>query len=202
MKLDLWQQLPNHHRRTDESGDLARFISCLQSVTDQWLESIKRWPEIFDLERASEPFLDLILKDLGNPFLFQLDLSGKRRLAAVLVEMYRQKGTAPGIANAIRFFMGHEVTVVAYADDSLVLGQSELNCDFCLGPGGRFPLYAFDVVVSRELTVEERAQLRAIVEFMKPAHTHFVNLVEPIKAPLYEHWELGISDLDENCALH
>ena len=35
----------------------------------------------------------------------------------------------------------------------------------------------------------------AIVEYLKPAHTHFVDLVEPLPPILPNHWELGLSDL-------
>jgi phage tail-like protein len=52
-------------------------------VTDPLLADVDRWPDIFDFERAPEGFLDLILRDLGNPFPFELDTMGKRRLASV-----------------------------------------------------------------------------------------------------------------------
>ena len=107
-RFDLWSMLPKHNRRADLTGDLWRLIACLQEVTDLLLVEVDRFPEIFDLERAPEPFVDLILADLGNPFPFELDALGKRRLASVLVEMYRQKGTARGIINAVRFFLGIE----------------------------------------------------------------------------------------------
>jgi hypothetical protein len=48
----------------------------------------------------------------------------------------------------------------------------------------------------------ERRQLRAIVEYLKPAHTHFVDLVEPLRPVLPNHWELGLSDLGERTDLH
>ncbi len=37
---------------------------------------------------------------------------GRPSLAAVQVEMYRQKGTAIGIKNAIRFFLGIDITAI------------------------------------------------------------------------------------------
>ncbi len=36
--------------------------------------------------------VDAMLADLGNPFRFELGELQKRRLASVLVDMYRQKG--------------------------------------------------------------------------------------------------------------
>jgi phage tail-like protein len=195
--------LPKHNRRDDTTGDLWRFIACLQEVTDLLLADVDRWPDIFDLERAPEDFVDLILFDLGNPFPFELDLLGKRRLASVLVEMYRQKGTAKGIQNAVRFFLGIEIAAItAFASDALILGESELGVDWVLGPSDRFARYAFNVEVSRILGTEERRRLRAIVEYLKPAHTHFVDLVEPLPVVLPDHWELGVSELGTESELH
>lgn len=202
-RFELWQMLPKHNRRDDTTGDLARFIACLQEVTDVLLADVDAWPDIFDLERSPEGFLDFILRDLGNPFPFELDVSAKRRLASVLVEMYRQKGTARGIQNVVRFFLGIDITAItAFNADALVLGESELGIDWVLGPSDRFARYAFNVIVSRLLTPTERTQLRAIVEYLKPAHTHFVDLVEPFPPVIPDHWELGLSDLSETTWLH
>ena len=173
-----------------------------------WLDEqpdpeVDRYPDIFDLERAPECFLDLILLDLGNPFPFELDELGKRRLASVLVEMYRQKGTAIGIENAIRFFLGIDITAItAFTGTTLILGESELGVDWELGPSDRFARYAFDVEVDVPLTVTERRQIRAIVDYLKPAHTHFVDLIEPGVPPTFDHWEFGVRELEETTDLH
>jgi phage tail-like protein len=202
-RFDLWPMLPRHNRRSDTTGDLARFIACLQEVVDLLLADIDRFPDLFDLERAPEPFLDLILQDLGNPFAFDLDTLSKRRLAAVLVEMVQQKGTAVGVRNAVRFFLGVDVTAITpLAGAALVLGESLLGEDWELGPSDRFARYAFDVRVSRALSEQERRRLRVLVNYLKPAHTHFVDLLEPLPPPVPKHWELGLSDLDDTSLLH
>lgn len=202
-RFDLWSMLPRHNRRTDATGDLWRFIACLQEVVDLLLAEVDRYPDIFDLERAPEGFLDLILRDLGNPFPFELDELGKRRLAAVLVEMYRQKGTAFGVENAIRFFLGIDITAITeFTGTTLILGESELGIDWELGPSDLFARYAFDVEVDEPLSDTERNQIRAIVDYLKPAHTHFVDLIEPGVPPTFDHWELGISELGVETELH
>ncbi len=202
-RFDLWSMLPKHNRRSDTTGDLARFIACLQEVTDLLLAEVDRFSDLWDVERAPSPFLDLILRDLGNPFPFDLDALGKRRLAAVLVEMYQQKGTAIGIRNAVRFFLNIEIeAITGLAGTALALGESELGVDWELGPSDRFARYAFDVKVGRVLATTERKHLRAIVTFMKPAHTHFVNLIEPLPPTLPDHWELGISEVGLESVLH
>ncbi|GAC1525261.1 MAG: hypothetical protein NVS3B10_24260 [Polyangiales bacterium] len=202
-RFDLWSMLPKHNRREDVTGDLARFIACLQEVLDYLLAEVDRFPDIFDLERAPPPFLDLILRDLGNPFPFDLDELAKRRLAAVLVEMYRQKGTAVGIRNAVRFFLAVDIDAITpLAAMALVLGESELGVDWELGPSDRFARYAFNVVVRRVLSAREQRQLRAIVEYLKPAHTHFVDLVQPLPPIVPDHWEMGVSELGQTTVLH
>jgi phage tail-like protein len=202
-RFDLWSMLPRHNRRGDATGDLRRFIACLQEALDLVLAEADRFADVFDIERAPESFLDLILQDLGNPFPFDLDVLGKRRLASVLVEMYRQKGTEAGIENAIRFFLGIDVTAITpFTGTTLVLGESELGVDWELGPSDRFARYAFDVEVDVPLTTTERRQIRAIVDYLKPAHTHFVDLIEPGAPVAYDHWELGISELGETTDLH
>ena len=91
------------------------------------LTEADRFADVFDIERAPEAFLDLILQDLGNPFPFDLDVLAKRRLASVLVEMYRQKGTKAGIENALRFFLGVVTAITPFTATTLVLGESELG---------------------------------------------------------------------------
>lgn len=202
-RFDLWSMLPRHNRRDDVTGDLRRFIACLQEALDLLMVEGDRFSDAFDIERAPEAFLALILHDLGNPFSFDLDELDKRRLASVLVEMYRQKGTAIGIENAIRFFLGIDITAITpFAGTTLVLGESELGVDWELGPSDRFARYAFDVEVDIPLSTTERSQIRAIVDYLKPAHTHFVQLIEPMPPVFIDHWELGSSELGVTTDLH
>ena len=195
--------LPKHNRRADVTGDLRRFIACLQEVTDLLLAEVDRFSDLFDLERAPEPFLDLLLQDLGNPFVFALDELAKRRLASVLVQMYQQKGTAIGLQNAIRFFLGIEVLAITpFAGATLVLGESELGVDWELGPSDRHALYSFDLAVGVALTPATRAQVRTLVDHLRPAHTHFIDLLEPGLPLVFDHWELGVSELGLTTDLH
>ncbi|MCP4602375.1 MAG: hypothetical protein GY847_17980 [Proteobacteria bacterium] len=157
---------------------------------------------VLHIERAPETFLDLILQDLGNPFFFDLDVLGKRRLASILTELFKQKGTAIGIKNAIRFFLGLEIEILPFTADTLILGESELGVDWILGPSDRFALYAFNVQVNEVLTDTQRKQIRAIVDYLKVSHTHFLDLLEPLPPPSFEHWELGVSELGIDSLLH
>ncbi len=201
-RLDLYQLLPTMNRREDETGDLRRFLLCLQEVTGLLLADIDRFTDILDPDVAAEGFADLMLVDLGNPFPFDLSLVDKRRLLNVLVGMFREKGTSVGIKNAIRFFLGLEVIVGEYTGEALVLGESLLGEDWVLGPSGDFSPYAFELVVPRSLTAEERRRIRSIVDYMKPAHTHLVRITEPEIPEVIDHLELGLSELGETWVLH
>jgi phage tail-like protein len=200
--FDLYGLLPEVNRRDDETGDLRRLLSCLQEVTDLLLFDIDRFTDILDPDRAPEWVLDLMLGELGNPFPFDLSEVDKRRLINVLVALYREKGTAVGIINAIRFFLGFEVEITSYSGEALALGESLLGEDWVLGPSDKFAAYAFEIVAPRTLEDEERHRLRQIVEYLKPAHTHFVRLIEPVIPEILDHLELGLSELGNNWMLH
>lgn len=66
----------------------------------------------------------------------------------------------------------------------------------------RFARYAFNVQVDVPLSPTERRQIRAVVDYLKPAHTHFVDLIDLGPPPTFDHWELGISELGVSTDLH
>jgi hypothetical protein len=87
----------------------------------------------------------------------------------------------------------HDTAVTPLGSIGLILGESELGVDWILGPSDRFALYAFTIIVDVVLTESQRKQLRAIVNQIRPAHTHFVDLIEPSEPIVYDHWELQSS---------
>ena len=187
--------LPAMNRREDLSGtlDLRKFIACYQEPTTLLLGEMDAALDILDPDYAPEAFLDAMLFDFGNPFTFSLDATGKRLLLAILLPLYRQKGTDRGIAAAVLFFLGISITITDYATTTLALGEAQLGVDWILGPGLKWDLYAFDVTITITPTDEQRRQLIAIVQYMKPAWTHFVNLIEPagVVTPA-DPWALGV----------
>jgi phage tail-like protein len=200
--FNLYDLLPQINRREDQTGDLQHFLACLQEVTNLLLYDVDRFTDLIDPDLAPELVLDLMLAELGNPFRFELQVADKRRLLNVLVAIYREKGTGAGIVNAIRFFLGLEVGLTAYAGEALRLGESKLGEDWILGPSNAFASFAFEVVVPRALEPDERVRLRQVVEYMKPAQTHFARLVEPTLPQTIDHLELGLSELGETWTLH
>lgn len=203
----LWDFIPEANKRADKTRDLLKFVTCLQEVTNLLLYEIDRFATIIDPDVAPEQFVDAMLADLGNPFSMvdMMSLADKRRLLGVLITIYQLKGTTVGLQAVARFFFGIELEVHPLNVDGWVLGVSELGVDTVLGPNRDWHLYAFTVTTSRALTDEERTRLIEIIEYMKPAHTHLVRVIEPTgaHAPVFiDHVSLGFSNLGENFILH
>lgn len=201
-RFDLIKFLPQMNREEDETRELEDFVACLQEVNDLLLHDIDNFTDILDPHIAREPFLSAMLFDLGNPFDFEeLTEIDKRRLIDVLVAMYKQKGTEQGIINAIRFFLGITVTIDAYNLTGWILGEDELGDTTILAASTSFQRYSFTVVSPVALTALQRTRITFIAKFMKPAHTHLVDIVEP-STEMIDHLELGLSELGDNWELH
>lgn len=201
-RFTFFKMFPLMNRLEDVTQDLEKFSAVMQDTIDLLLCDIDRFSNIYDIDRAPEPFVDLILADLGNPFRFDLDLNKKRRLAKILVDIYRLKGTKVGIIDAVAFFLGLEIDITPLVEEGWILGESFLGDDTILFPSLSFNIYAFQVVVELALTADERDGITQIVELMKPGHTHFVRIVEPSVPPATDHMELGVSELGKNWILH
>jgi phage tail-like protein len=204
--FNLWTMIPRINRQQDDEGtrDLYKFLACLQEIVDLLLCDVDRWTEILDPDVAAERYLDQMLIELGNPFAFDLTADEKRRLIHVLVSMYQLKGTARGVIDVIRFFVGLDVTILAYlgAGDTWTMGESELGVDTTLGPSDSRSRFSFRVVSAIALTDEQRDRIREIANYMKPGHTHLVAIDEPAPPVSIDHWELGLSELGTETLLH
>jgi phage tail-like protein len=184
-RFDYANLLPYANQRPEEDGtkDLERFIKCIDEVLQLILHSVDTFPYIMDPNLISDNNLDALLAHLGAPFSFvpSLEEVDKRRLAAILVDSYKIKGTELGIEAMISYVLGITVNIQPFYDieNLWVLGESMLGVDTILGPGSEFLKYSFEVITDTSLTEAQRRYITEIVEWMKPCHTHFVRLREP-----------------------
>jgi phage tail-like protein len=180
----------------DVTDDLRLFLGCLQDSTNLLLHLIDKWAEILDPDLAPETFLDQMLEDLGNPFVFDLTVDLKRKLIKVLVRIYQLKGTVPGIIDVVRFFVGVEVTVEVFNGLGWKLGFDKLVAQpnpAIIGAGGR-ARFAFRVRADVILTDVQREQIATIATYMKGAQEHMVGVLDATAPPLtYRFWKLGFS---------
>lgn len=217
----LEDMLPDVMWRDDTSGDLRKLVTeVFQPVLDLLCEEAQRWVDQNDVDLADEKTVDAMLRDLGNPFAiaFSQSLNRKRLLVRNLVAIYKAKGTAPGLENVIRALTGIEVVqVISPATfKGWILGVDVLSdtpfdpppedpevTDLAfLGPSEGFVRYSFQVEVDRVLTDDEKEIVTEIIKLVKPVHTHFVGFIEPDTAPAPDHWELGLSLLEDESVLH
>lgn len=199
----LWNMIAEIHRTSDQTGDLFKLLSALQDPLDLLLCLIDRWADILDPDLAGSSFVSAMLFGLGNPFAFELTLADQRRLISVLIAIYQRKGTNVGMVDVIFFFLGIAVTVVPLnnVENTWILDESQLGVDSILFTDDLSTLYSFDVISPIALTDAEREAMLAIIDYMKPAHEHLLNLFEPGFDDPELFWVLGVGQLGEDSEL-
>jgi hypothetical protein len=97
-----------------------------------------------------------------------------------MMKIFKKKGIEIGIEDTVSFFLGKTVNVIPWTgnDDAWILGESELGFDTYLDPSKSFVRYSFTIEHVDVLSDAEKAIINEIVEFSKPAHTHFVGYVK------------------------
>ncbi len=147
---------PKIYHTNDTDGIVELWKNLVEETTDGERDQAAAFQEIVDPDTAPMPFVELLLASLGNPFksVYLTDLQ-KRKLARLLIPMYRQKGTARGIINAVRFLLGIELEIedphgvdgweIGYAGSTLTgqyppdvwqVGIHEIGRNTYVGPGG------------------------------------------------------------------
>lgn len=198
--LRIIETLPGILRRMDDegTGDLAGFFTAVQEVFERVLEDVDAFfYDLCEIDRARPEFLDAILYDLGNPFFGLLDLTTneKRKLISLLVDMYREKGTCEGIVNAVLVFTGLQLSGCsnAWVDTWRLHGGSyptttqprggpyKLDLNARLGPGGGSERWSFWLLhpTPGSITAAQLAIIAAIVDYMKPAASHYLGVRAP-----------------------
>jgi phage tail-like protein len=199
--FDFYKKWVPEDQKGQETGDLLTLFAIWQEPIDLLLGYIDKIHEIYDPDIAPEAFVDLMLWENGNPFNFPMTLVEKRRLVQILIDIYRSKGTGPGIVDAIRLFMGIEVTLNVYAWAPAGLGEAIMGETWILGSSDPQDLLTFQVLVPQVLTDAERSKMSQIIDYMMDAREFFV-ILEPEDIVVPDHWQMGFSQLGINTFLH
>lgn len=135
----------------------------------------------YKLSIGTTDFVDVILCDLGNPFSFTggLSTADKRRVAGLLVPLYRQKGTCVGVTNAIRALLGFEsqCLVISESFPAWQLGTSLLGQNTFLY-GDEDDLWGFEVYVNGTMSALDRVNVTEVVNYMKPLEARMTQLIQ------------------------
>lgn len=129
--FDYWRLcIPAKNKAEDATMDLERFARTINETLGYLFAQTDHWIDEFDPDRCSDANIDAMLEDAGNPFTWaelELTANQRRKLLRVLVDIYKLKGTAPGIEDVIYFLLGKVVTVVPYSVEGWVLGVDLLG---------------------------------------------------------------------------
>lgn len=155
-QLEALPLMPAYVRAADEDGDQRDFFACLQDVVDHLTMQMEALGTDLSPQTARATAVQGMLSDLGCPFGFMRTTDDARRLVPLLVQLYRQKGTPRGIRNAVRLFLGIEL--------------SEVRPRRRTADAARSDLYTFDVILPRHISDDERKIAHHIITYMKPAH--------------------------------
>jgi phage tail-like protein len=200
-----WFQLFKMLLESDQaSDDLRLFVGCYQEVTDLLLCKIDDFlADAVDPDTATEPWLDLLLADLGNPFPFDLTFVEKRRLVRLLVSIYKLKGTGQGIVFAVLFFVGVQITITTPWTTGWIIGVSHIGVDTVIASGIQRDLYSYYIVTPVTVTADQMQKIVAIAKYMQPAWTHLRGVLGPVALPpAPQHWQIGLSAVGVNTFVH
>jgi phage tail-like protein len=178
----LYDMIAQKNRNEDQTGELRTFLAMFQDCVDLLAYEVDSFPEILDPNTAPEQYVDAMLADMGNPFDFDLTLTQKRQLVQLLLPIYEQKGTPQGIENAIRLFLGIEVTHVAWGIGARLDGAALLGNGWDSAEPGTFVLgstvgpdpFGFVLETPDPPTGTLLAQADAIVAYMQRGECYFL----------------------------
>jgi phage tail-like protein len=169
--------IPQDDLRRDDTGDLRALVAVIDDQLALLVDSCDRWPDCQDPDLAAEQFVDQMLIDLGNPFEDALlTLAKKRLLVKHLIPLYKQRGTGPGLINAIWFFLGLNASLLVANRQGMRLGVSLLGLDWILGCGDNKWWFKLQVATpsGRAFTDYETRVLTQIIKFMRCAQDQIV----------------------------
>jgi len=204
----LYNLLPELYRIADESNDyvLRELLDACEVELDGLIEDLENWVSLWIAEKCPENIIDHLLRGLGNPFRFELSLAQKRKLVSLLVHIYKVKGTRAGIIDVIRLFQNLQIIMEEpWCENHWQVDMFDLlEDDTYMAPDPQDDphwVYHFFVISSTELEQEQVDTMWNLINYMKPAHTHF-SIILPTEVTVYDHWELDISALDDETFVH
>jgi len=178
----LWDMIPEMNKREDKTQELERFIRSCDEPAQVMLADVDQFGLLLEPMRTKDEVVDVLLEHLGNPLAFVrgLSLQKKRELIPLLIPMFKKRGIDAGIEDSVAFFLGKTVVVTPFdiPATTWTLGVSQLNYNTYVGPSRSRVRYSFYIDHSEALSSVEMERIREIVEFVRPAHTHFIGFRE------------------------
>ena len=154
-----------------EDDFLVRFLEAFDEALAPIFLSLDGLSAYVDPELAPEDFLDWLAQWVGVAMDETTPVEQRRKVVAGAVAMHARRGTAGGIAAAVRMATGGEVEVT---ESGGATWSREPGGDLPGRPGARVTVQ----VRPREGTQVDEERLSALVAAVKPAHVpHRVTVV-------------------------
>ena len=165
---------PSLYRLSYQTRDWQKLAGILEETFDLLHEDIRNFSECWDPYRCEKKYLPYLAHKVG----WLLDTSRsealQRKTTRLIGQVFKKQGTKVGIIEAIRLLMGFEADIVdIWGEDGWRVGESELGEDTYLASAQGPNPYHFIVIIYQYLTEEEDAAVREIIDWMKPAWTHY-----------------------------
>jgi len=118
-----WKNTPREHRRLDSTSEAegggGGFLDQWYDVMGCWLNKMRGWTEAINTmaDDDESPFDSLTAKNFSlgiDPDGFSYDFEIPRRTVLSLINVYKRRGTCPGIIRAVRMFTKWESECVEY----------------------------------------------------------------------------------------
>jgi len=151
---------------------LRRFLSGFDEALAPIFLSLDTLSCYVDPELAPADFLDWLAQWVGIEFEDGWSLEQRREMVAGAVRMHQRRGTAAGIADALRLVVAGEITIT---ESGAAAWSGQHGGEL---PGEASPRLHVRVRPAAEARID-LARLEAVVAAVKPAHIpHTVELVE------------------------
>jgi phage tail-like protein len=126
--VSLWTNgLPIALRARDDTGELKALVRVADGQLQDRYDEVKGAFSIWDPLTCEARWLPVLARHRGWRLNETLPVGLQRKIVAVLVSLYRQKGTRPGLINAVRLFLGEEARVRAAWADGWRMGHAMLG---------------------------------------------------------------------------
>ena len=164
-------QIPAVYFWLDTDKSMQYAFEVLDAVQQSTLGDVAHFPQLTK-QAGSTQLVKEWLEEVGNPFLLDsLSTQMQQKLVLNITTFYAQRGTLPGLVNAITFFF-HETPVITMDyQHAWTLGQSALGVSTKLL---KYTASSLKVRLGVSLDNEGMKLLTTIVEFFKPLHMDWV----------------------------
>lgn len=186
----LFERLPAIYREGGEAGFTFRLVSLFAEVLESLEGDIYALYEYLDPDAAPAEFLPWLASWVALELDETWPEEKRRTLIKSAVELYKRRGTVQGIKEFVEIYTGIAPEIIeAYSLGWRVGVQTTVGSDTVVHSAQADPhCFIIDVMSYGELTTEQKAKVRGIVEIQKPAHTKVIRWDW-----VATYWQVGVT---------